>query len=79
MPRDRKSRLMRTAGQCYHNMLRAYNDLLDLYHEFQPVKPEYAELLGVIAAGLDQTMGVMEDFARLAWNATPETLENRRK
>ena len=79
MPRDRKSRLMRTAGQCYHNMLRAYNDLLDLYHEFQPEKPEYGELLGAIACGLDQVMGVMEDFARLAWNATPETLENRRK
>jgi len=60
-------------------MLRAYNDLLDLYHEFLPEKPEYAELLWAIGAGLDQTMGVMEDFARLAWNVTPETLENRRK
>ena len=79
MPRDRKSRVMRTAGQCYHNMVRALDNLLELYHEFQPEKPEYAELLGAIAAGLDQTMGIMEDFARLAWNVTPETLENRRK
>ena len=79
MPRDRKSRLMRTAGQCYHNMLRAYNDLLDLYHEFYSEKPEYADLLWTIMAGLDQVTGTMEDFARLAWNATPETLESRRK
>ncbi len=71
MARRHRKDQKRKIAQARNDIDRALGKIVSMYEEFNPVHPEYAQLLEAIAKGLLFEKGLLEDFWRLAWGNLP--------
>ena len=71
MARPHRKNQKRKIAQARNDIDRALGKIVILHDEFNPVHPEYAQLLEATAKSLILSKQFLEDFWRLAWGALP--------
>lgn len=71
MPKTKRTLLKRKVAQSRNDIDRALGKIAWLHQQFNPVHPDYGQLLEAIAKGLILTKGLLEDFYRIAWGSDP--------
>lgn len=79
MVRRERRLLKRSMAQALHNLDRCLGDLKGLRDIFEPVHPEYAQLLDAIAQVLFMGRDLMEKFWLHAWGTLPDDIDVYRK
>ena len=71
MARPHRKNQKRKIAQARNDIDRALGKIVILHDEFNPVHPEYAQLLEATAKSLILSKQFLEDFWRLAWGSLP--------
>jgi len=71
MARYERLYLKRKVAGARNDIETALSKIVWLYEQFEPVHPEYAQLLEAIAKGLLLNKSLLEDFWRLTWGKLP--------
>ena len=71
MTRPSRRNQKRKVAQARNDIDRALGKIVTLHDEFNPVHPEYGQLLEGIAKGLLLEKSLLENFWLLAWGGLP--------
>lgn len=73
--RTKRDMLKRHIGHAWTNIERAQSHMLYVKEVFDPVHPDYGELLEAGVLMMEQALGVLKAFATHAWGGMPEKVE----
>lgn len=78
MPKTKRDELKRKIAQVYEHLSRGIIYLGELHVIFEPVHPEHAQMLMLLAQALTQVQSNIEVFCIITWGKVPKHFDRWR-